>query len=50
MSFIRFLQQSGNAEITNTATLTVSNSDSKNYELYFSPQHQNIVKSNNVGA
>ena len=47
MSFVRFLQQSGNAEITNTATLTVSNSDSKNYELYFSPQNQNIVKSNN---
>ena len=47
MSFIRFLQQSGNAEIANTATLTVSNSDSKSYELYFSPQNQNIVKSNN---
>ena len=47
MSFVRFLQQSGNAEITNTATLTVSNSDTKSYELYFSPQRQNIVKSNN---
>ena len=47
MSFVRFLQQSGNAKITNTATLTVANSDSKSYELYFSPQHQNIVKSNN---
>ena len=47
MSFIRFLQQSGNAEITDTATLTVSNSDSKSYELYFSPQRQNIVKSDN---
>ena len=47
MSFIRFLQQSGNAEITNTATLTVSNSDTKSYQLYFSPQNQNIVKSDN---
>ena len=47
MSFVRFLQQSGNAEITNTATLTVSTSDTKSYELYFSPQRQNIVKSDN---
>lgn len=47
MSFIRFLQQSGNAEVTNTATVTVSNSDSRSYELYFSPQPQNILKSNN---
>ena len=47
MSFVRFLQQSGNAEITNTATLTVSNSDTQSYELYFSPEMQNIVKSDN---
>ena len=47
MSFVRFLQQSGNAEMTNTATMTVSNSDSKNYELFFSPQRQNIIKSDN---
>lgn len=47
MSFIRFLQQSGNAEITSTATLTVSNSDTESYELYFSPEMQNIVKSDN---
>ncbi len=46
-SFIRFLQQSGNAEITNTATLTVSNSDSASYEIYFNPEVQNILKSNN---
>ena len=47
MSFIRFLQQSGNAKITNTASMTVSNSDAKSYELYFSPELQNIVKRDN---
>ena len=46
-SFIRFLQQSGNAEITNTASLTVSNSDTANYEIYFNPGTQNIMKSDN---
>ena len=46
-SFIRVLAQSGNADIRNTATLTVANSDSKTYELTFSPQFQNIVKSDN---
>ena len=47
MSFIRFLQQSGNAEITNSATLTVANSDSADYEIFFNPQTQNIIKSDN---
>ena len=47
MSFVRFLQQSGNAEITNSATLTVANSDSANYEISFDPEMQNIVKSDN---
>ncbi len=46
-SFIRVLQQSGNANIRNTANLTVSNSDSKSYELLFNPQLQNIKKSDN---
>ena len=46
-SFIRLLQQSGNAEIKNTASMTVCNSDSQSSELYFNPQFQNIVKSNN---
>ena len=46
-SFIRILQQDGKADIKNTASLTVSNSDSKTYELLFNPQLQNIVKSNN---
>ena len=47
MSFVRFLQQSGNAEITDSATLTVSNSDSADYEIFFTPETQNIIKSDN---
>ncbi len=46
-SFIRLLQQTGNADIKNSASLTVSNSDSKSYEVYFNPELQNIVKTNN---
>jgi len=46
-SFIRVLAQNGKAEIRNSATLTVSNSDSLSYEILFNPQLQNIVKSNN---
>jgi len=46
-SFIRLLAQRGNAKITNTASLTVSNSDSRSYSLQFNPQYQNIVKSDN---
>ena len=46
-SFIRILEQNGNATIKDTATLTVSNSDSSVSTIYFSPEFQNIVKSNN---
>ena len=46
-SFIRILEQNGTAEIKDTATLTVSNSDSSVNTIYFSPEFQNIVKSNN---
>ena len=46
-SFIRMLTQKGHAEVNNTATLTVSNSDSASYRIFFNPQLQNIVKSNN---
>ena len=46
-SFIRLLAQRGNAKITDTATLTVANSDSESYSLLFNPQLQNIVKSDN---
>ena len=45
-SFIRLLQQSGNAEIRNRATLTVCN-NTPSAELYFNPQFQNIAKSDN---
>ncbi len=46
-SFIRLLEQSGKAEVKNTATMTMANSDSLSGELFFNPQYQNIVKSNN---
>ena len=46
-SFLRFLQQSGKAEVRNSADLTVSNSDSRTYQLLFNPQFQNITKSDN---
>ncbi|MBR7104622.1 MAG: hypothetical protein IKC65_06745 [Lentisphaeria bacterium] len=46
-SFIRLLQQNGKAEVRNMATLTVSNSDSRTYTIYFDPELQNIKKSDN---
>ena len=46
-SFIRLLQQNGKADIKNTATLTVSNSDKNSYKIYFDPELQNIQKSAN---
>lgn len=46
-SFIRMLEQKGSAKVTNTATLTASNSDTASYRIFFNPQLQNIVKSNN---
>lgn len=46
-SFLRILAQSGHAEIKNTASLTVLNSDSAVSEIYFNPELQNIVKNNN---
>ena len=46
-SFIRVLEQSGRATLRNSATLTVANSDGNSYEIFFNPQLQNIVKSNN---
>lgn len=46
-SFIRMLAQKGKADVVNSAMLSVSNSDSKSYEIFFNPQLQNIVKSNN---
>ena len=46
-SFIRMLQQNGKADIADTATMTVSNSNTASYSIYFNPQQQNIVKSDN---
>ncbi|MBE6356867.1 MAG: hypothetical protein E7058_07105 [Lentisphaerae bacterium] len=46
-SFIRMLQQDGKAEITATATLTVANSNTAEYSVFFNPAQQNIVKQNN---
>lgn len=46
-SFIRVLEQSGNAERHTAGELTVSNSDSRSYELSFNAQWQNIVKNDN---
>ncbi len=46
-SFIRILCQTGNAELKNTASLTVVNSDSASSEIFFNPEQQNIIKSNN---
>ena len=46
-SFIRMLEQSGRATVTGTARMTVANSDTNTYALYFDPQLQNLVKSDN---
>ncbi|MBR2373300.1 MAG: hypothetical protein IKA87_03620 [Lentisphaeria bacterium] len=46
-SFIRVLEQSGNAKICATGEMTVSNSDTQSYELSFNPGLQNIIKSRN---
>ena len=46
-SFIRMLQQNGNAKITATATLTVANSNTAEYSVFFNPAQQNIAKQNN---
>lgn len=46
-SFIRMLQQSGHAKISSRATLTVSNSNTASYEIFFNPGQQNITKGEN---
>ena len=46
-SFIRLLQQNGQAKVMGTASITVSNSDTNSYSVSFNPQLQNIIKSNN---
>lgn len=46
-SFIRMLSQNGTAKITNTATLTLANSDKDSGSILFDPQLQNITKDEN---
>jgi len=46
-SFIRVLQQDGRANIANTASLTVKNSENATYSLGFAPQSQAIFKRDN---
>ena len=43
-SFIRMLSQNGTAKVTNTATLTLANSDKDSGSILFDPQLQNITK------
>ncbi|MEI8247917.1 MAG: hypothetical protein WCI51_18915 [Lentisphaerota bacterium] len=47
MSFVRVLQQSGLAKLSSTASLTVINNEDASYTVKFSPQYQNIIKSEN---
>ena len=46
-SFIRILEQSGEAERRTGGELTVSNSDTLSYEISFSSSWQNVVKNEN---
>lgn len=46
-SFLRILEQNGNAKITATARLTVSNSDTESFGIQFNPELQNIIKKDN---
>lgn len=46
-SFVRMLQQDGRADIVNTASLTMANSDSNTYSIGFDPQSQAIFKRDN---
>ncbi len=46
-SFLRILQQNGRASVSNTASLTMQNSDSAVYSVGFDPQSQAIFKRDN---
>ena len=46
-SFIRMLSQKGTAKVTNTASLTLANSDKDSGSILFDPQLQNITKDAN---
>jgi type II secretory pathway component GspD/PulD (secretin) len=43
-SFIRCLEQSGNAKMSATASLTITNNYNKNFTIKFTPEYQNIIK------
>ncbi len=43
-SFIRCLEQSGNAKLAATASLTVTNNYDKEFSIKFTPEYQNIIK------
>ncbi len=45
-SFVRILQQDGNATISSSASLTVDNG-AKSYSVTFTPEYQNLVKGSN---
>ena len=46
-SFIRILGQSGKAEVKSRASITAANSETRSYEIFFDPEFQNIIKSDN---
>ena len=43
-SFIRCLEQSGNAKMAATASLTITNNYAKEFNIKFNPEYQNIIK------
>lgn len=44
-SFVRLLQQDGSATISSSASLTVNNAPSGKYQVKFTPEYQNLIKS-----
>lgn len=46
-SFVRCLEQSGNAKLAATASLTVTNNYNKEFSIKFTPEYQNITKDPN---
>jgi type II/III secretion system protein len=43
-SFVRCLEQSGNAKLAATASLTITNNYAKEFSIKFTPEYQNIIK------
>ena len=44
MSFLRMLQQNGNAKLTSSGSLTITNKEDGEYKITFTPEYQNLVK------